>query len=110
MERRGGVQPVLGLVSGYAKGRTDTRSIAKRRADDSARYTIAYTRNEVKVYLGDDMIREVKWFGPTQSNDADTGAEGQDKVFVGVMACSPKDGGADVTWRDFTLKQGVRAH
>jgi regulation of enolase protein 1 (concanavalin A-like superfamily) len=62
------------------------------------------------VYLGDDMIREVKWFGPTQSNDADTGAQGQDKVFVGVMACSPKDGGADVTWRDFTLKQGVRAH
>lgn len=84
------------------------RSIAKRREDDSARYTIACTPNELKVYLGDDMIREVKWFGPTKKNDAETDAKGQDKVFVGIMACSPQDGGADVTWRDFTLKMGVR--
>jgi regulation of enolase protein 1 (concanavalin A-like superfamily) len=62
------------------------------------------------VFLGDDMIREVKWFGPTKDAKADDGAEGQDKVFVGVMACSPKDGGAEVSWRDFTLKRGVRAH
>lgn len=62
------------------------------------------------MYLGDDMIREVKWFGPTTKTQANDHAEGQDDVFVGIMACSPKDGGAEVTWKDFTLKKGVRAH
>ncbi|KLT41912.1 hypothetical protein CC85DRAFT_302790 [Cutaneotrichosporon oleaginosum] len=84
-------------------------SIAKRRPEDSARYTIAYTHNEVKVYLGNDMIREVKWFGATRSNDATFGEALPGKVFVGIMACSPKDGGAEVSWKNFTFRQGVRA-
>ncbi|BEI99031.1 hypothetical protein CcaverHIS631_0400740 [Cutaneotrichosporon cavernicola] len=82
-------------------------SKTKRRPADSARYTISYSDNLVQIYLGDDMIRQVKWFGPTRNNDADKGTEGQDKVFVGVMSCSPKAGGADITWRDFTLKQSA---
>lgn len=59
------------------------------------------------MYLGEDMIREVKWFGPTADDDA--GSAAKDKVFVGIMACCPNAGGATVEWSDFTIRDGVRA-
>lgn len=62
--------------------------------------------NELKVFHGDDMIREVKWFGPTSNNDAKGSEGGPTKAFVGVMACSPKEGGAAVSFKEFTVKEG----
>ncbi|WOO82983.1 Regulation of enolase protein 1 [Vanrija pseudolonga] len=81
-------------------------SISKRRLYDSPRFTIVCLPNELKVFHGDDMIREVKWFGPTSSNDAKGSEGGPTKAFVGVMACSPKEGGAAVSFKDFTVKEG----
>ncbi|GMK58615.1 hypothetical protein CspeluHIS016_0600570 [Cutaneotrichosporon spelunceum] len=84
-------------------------SKSRRGPADSARYTISYGGNVVQIYLGDEMIRQVMWFGPTRDGDADVDAE-VDRVFVGVMACSPQEGGAEVSWRNFTLKTGARPH
>lgn len=45
------------------------------------------------------MIREVHAFGPGQEKA---------KVFVGVMACSPKGDRAEVSWRNLAWKEGAR--
>lgn len=77
-------------------------SLARRRASDSARFRVQCAPNELKVFLGADMIREVKWFGPPEVH-----AQRAQKVFVGVMACSPNEGGADVSWANFEMIEGL---
>jgi len=83
------------------------RSLFPRSPTDSARFTIVVKKNAADVYFGDDMIREVKWFGPTRHGNADE-SECPKDVFVGIMACSPLKGGANVTFREFTEKEGAR--
>ncbi|WVW81872.1 hypothetical protein I302_103870 [Kwoniella bestiolae CBS 10118] len=65
---------------------------------DQSRFTFALKGQKLKVYLNDEMIREVNVFGDGKAQ----------KGFVGVMGCSPKGGGAEVTFRDFTVREGVR--
>lgn len=77
-------------------------SLSRRREDDSARFKVQVAPNELKVFLGDDMIREVKWFGPPEVH-----AQRNQKIFVGIMACSPKEGGADVSWANFEMIEGL---
>lgn len=79
----------------------------KRGPAEHNRFTIAYTPGLVKVYLGPDMIRQVKWFGPTVDNDASRDHTAGE-VFVGIMTCSPKEGGARMSFREFTMRDGVR--
>ncbi|ORY27646.1 hypothetical protein BCR39DRAFT_537598 [Naematelia encephala] len=64
----------------------------------SKRFTIALKDRMLKVYLGDEMIREVVAFGDGKSEE----------VWVGVMGCSPKGTGTEVRFKDFTIKEGVR--
>lgn len=77
-------------------------SLARRHAADPRRFRVQYSPNLLQVFLGDDMIRQVKWFGPPEVH-----AQKGDKVFVGIMACSPGKGGADVSWANFTITEGV---
>jgi hypothetical protein len=58
------------------------------------------------------MVREVKFFGHA-SGAGDAGGDssqgkGRGKVFVGIMGCSPKEGGAEVVWERFEMREGVR--
>lgn len=60
------------------------------------------------------MVREVKFFGHvgTEAESAPGTEAGADKapskVFVGIMGCSPKEGGAEVVWERFEMSEGVR--
>lgn len=86
------------------------RSLHPRGRNDSNLFTIAYKPGELHVYLGDDMIREVKWFGLAKDDQAVESKPVSDEVFVGIMACSPKEGGAAVRFNGFQMREGVRAH
>lgn len=68
---------------------------------NSAHFTLAYTpeTQTLRVFHNQVMIREVHAFSPGQE---------QAKVFVGVMACSPKGDRAEVSWRNLAWKQGAR--
>ncbi|WVR03534.1 hypothetical protein IAU60_000526 [Kwoniella sp. DSM 27419] len=62
------------------------------------RFEISLQGQHLRVFLNGDMIRQVKAFGDGKAT----------KAFIGVMGCSPKGGGAMVTFRNFTLKSGAR--
>ncbi|WWC99180.1 hypothetical protein V866_006075 [Kwoniella sp. B9012] len=64
----------------------------------TSRFTLSLKGQKLKVYLNDEMIREVNVFGDGEAT----------KGFVGVMGCSPKGGGAEVVFREFMVKEGVR--
>lgn len=76
--------------------------------DDSKRFTVAYTRGYLKVYLGDDVIREVNWFGPTVNDDRARFLKSESKLFIGIMACCKGPGGARVEWNNITMLEGWR--
>jgi hypothetical protein len=58
------------------------------------------------------MVREVKFFGHAGTGTGSGTGAGADnapgKVFVGIMGCSPKEGGAEVVWERFEMREGVR--
>jgi regulation of enolase protein 1 (concanavalin A-like superfamily) len=64
----------------------------------SKRFTFALRQQHLRVYLGDEMIREVNTFGREDGEEA----------FVGVMGCSPKGGGVEARFTGFDMRQGVR--
>ncbi|WVF65974.1 hypothetical protein IAT40_000712 [Kwoniella sp. CBS 6097] len=68
------------------------------------RFTISLVGRHLRVFLNGDMIRQVNAFGP---ND-DIKDSRYKKAFVGVMACSPKTGGAEVHFSHFDLEERAR--
>ncbi|OCF36343.1 hypothetical protein I316_02218 [Kwoniella heveanensis BCC8398] len=73
------------------------------------RFTISLAGMHLRVFLNDDMIRQVNAFGPSDEHvDATSGNSKQNKAFVGVMACSPKTGGAEVSFNNFQLAGTAR--
>ncbi|RSH94292.1 Translation initiation factor 1A [Saitozyma podzolica] len=87
-------------------------AIARHTSQSSKRFTIAYNHPELKIFQGDDMVREVKFFGHAGTGTGSGTGAGADnapgKVFVGIMGCSPKEGGAEVVWERFEMREGVR--
>jgi hypothetical protein len=90
-------------------------------------FTISFdpASTTLRVFLGDDMIREVKSFGLRSAGvDPDTvvGGDGsidpaerlaEKEVWVGVMACSPKGPNGEgemavATFRDLEVRDGTR--
>ncbi len=62
------------------------------------RFAIHVTDEAVKIYRGDDVIREVMAFG------IDLDASKKRKLQVGVMACSPLGDPVKATFKDFQIE------
>lgn len=66
---------------------------------DAAAFTFAYTPDSIRAYVGDGLVAELAGFGKVE------------KVWVGVVACSPSGGeGAGGLFHQFTLLKGVREY
>ncbi|WWC85873.1 uncharacterized protein L201_000740 [Kwoniella dendrophila CBS 6074] len=77
-------------------------SIQPKPNTNITRFTISLKNQKLIIYLNDEMIREVNVFGDENSKSIE-------KAFVGVMGCSPKGDGAQVDFKNFTLRKGVRS-
>lgn len=62
----------------------------------------------LEIYLDGDLIRAAHAFGPLSEDKRQADLEGPvNRVFVGVMACSPKGGGTHVKFSNFGWKEGA---
>ncbi len=75
------------------------RSLQPNLPTSSDRFTFSLSNRHLRVYLGDEMVREVNAFGSGEETSA----------FVGVMGCSPKGGGVEARFKRFKMRDGVRA-
>ncbi|EIW66148.1 hypothetical protein TREMEDRAFT_65744 [Tremella mesenterica DSM 1558] len=91
-------------------------------------YTISYSPPILRVFRGEDMIREVRSFTSSRSKvvsrgesgeyqtsgkeegvgEGGGGGKGEEEVIVGVMGCSPKGGGVKAVFSEFKMREGVR--
>jgi hypothetical protein len=89
-------------------------------------YTISYnpTTRHIRVFVDDVMIREVHGFpaefeaersdvngeagAGDEDGDKETRGQGGNKVFIGVMGCSPLGQGTNATFSGFAMREGVR--
>lgn len=66
----------------------------------------------LEIYLDGDLIRAAHAFGPLPADKERDGAQAEllegpaNRVFVGVMACSPRGGGTHVKFSNFGWKDG----
>jgi len=87
-------------------------------AKENVTYTISYNPKtaHIRIFIDETMIREVHGFptppsphsSTTLTSSENEKEQGSEKVFIGIMGCSPLGKGTDASFEQLEMREGVR--